>query len=342
MASDSLEIVLEVLEGCAGPAQREAEELGVVRVVSPTELRLRTADLAGLRDLRCTVAAYAALVVPARRPRELLETSVQQRLRDLVARISRVRPRPVFNAVRLRAAGAHSPEMQRLQSAIAESAGLPAAEDGDLVVRARRGRDPGTWELLVRLTPRPLATRAWRTEDYPGAVNATIAASVLDLLDVGAQDELLDMTCGSGTFLIEQLHRAAPARTVGVDLDPSALDRARIHQRAARRRGRIDWVCADVRAAEIEGGFTRILTNPPWGTLHGDHDSNEQFHEDLLQRAAELAAPGARLGVLTHEIQRMHSVLEREPSGWHPVLEHRFFQKGHHPRLFLLERAVGS
>jgi tRNA (guanine6-N2)-methyltransferase len=337
--SDDLDIVLEVLDGCGDLARREAEALGPVEVVGPTELCLRTDDLGAVRGLRRVVAASAVLAVPARRPRELLETSVQQTLQALLDRIRRVRPRVRFRAVRLRAAGADTPDMQRLEAEIAQRAGLPVAPDGDLVVRVRRSREAGLWELLVRLTPRPLSTRAWRTGDYPGAVNATIAASVLDLLSVGAEDSLLDMTCGSGTFLIEQLQDVAPRRCVGVDLDPGALQLAEDHQRAARRRGRIDWVLGDVREVELEGGFTRLLSNPPWGTLHGEHETNEQLLVDLLRRGGQLAAPTARMGVLTHEIRRMHAALARGEHGWHPVAEHRFFQKGHHPRLFLLERS---
>ena len=333
------DLVLEVLEGCAPSALAEARELGPVRTVSATELLLRTSDLDAVRSLRCTVAASTALTVPARRPRELLETSVQQRLAAMLEELRRQRPRQVFHGLRLEAAGAGSPDMRRLAGALAELAALPVDDaDGDLVARVRRGASPGTWQVLLRTTPRPLATRAWRTVDYPGAVNATIAATVLDLLDVRAEDAVLDMTCGSGTFLVEQLHRAAPARAVGVDLDPAALDAARRHQRAARRRGRIDWVEGDVLTAELEGGFTRLVTNPPWGTLHGEHESNEDLLAALLERAAELAAPGARLGVLTHEITRMQRVLEQRAAGWRRVGEHRFFQKGHHPRLFLLER----
>jgi tRNA (guanine6-N2)-methyltransferase len=333
------DLVLEVLEGCAPSALAEARELGPVRTVSATELQLRTSDLDAVRSLRCTVAASTALTVPARRPRELLETSVQQRLGGLLEELRRQRPRQVFHGLRLEAAGAGSPDMRRLAGALAELADLPVDDaDGDLVARVRRGASPGTWQVLLRTTPRPLATRAWRTVDYPGAVNATIAATVLDLLDVRAEDALLDMTCGSGTFLIEQLHRAVPARAVGVDLSTDAIDAARSHQRAARRRGRIDWEVGDVLTAPLEGGFTRLVTNPPWGTLHGEHESNEQLLADLLARATELAAPGARLGVLTHEISRMHRVLEQGAAGWRRVSEHRFFQKGHHPRLFLLER----
>ena len=78
--------------------------------------------------------------------------------------------------------------------------------------------------------------------------------------------------------------------------------------------------------------YRYVLANPHFG-----------WPEDVVAeaeeaRAAELAAPGARLGVLTHEITRMQRVLEQRAAGWRRVGEHRFFQKGHHPRLFLLER----
>lgn len=332
------DLVLEVLDGCADSALAEARELGPARRVGPTELILRSDDLDAVRGLRRVVAASTALTVPARRPRELLETSVQQQLAVLLEDLRRQRPRQRFRGLRLEAAGSDTPEMRRLADAVAELAGVEVDADGELVVRVRRGAEPGTWQLLARTTPRPLATRAWRTVNYPGAVNATIAATVLDLLQVGEEDQLLDMTCGSGTFLIEQLHALAPARSVGIDIDPEAIDAARTHQRAARRRGRIDWLVGDVLTARLEPGFTRLVTNPPWGTLHGEHESNEQLLADLLERAGQLAADGACLGVLTHEITRMHRVLRGEPSGWRLAAEHRFFQKGHHPRLFLLER----
>lgn len=332
------ELVLEVLDGCGASALQEASRLGFARLVGPTELVLSTSDLDAVRSLRRVVAASTSHTVPARRPRELLETSVQQRLGELLEDVRRQRPRMRFRGLRLEAAGSDTPDMRRLAAAVAELAELPVSSDGDLVMRVRRGAPAGTWQVLLRTTPRPLATRAWRTVDYPGAVNATIAATVLDQLQVGADDSLLDMTCGSGTFLVEQLHDAAPARAVGVDLDPAAIDAAREHQRAARRKGKVDWLVGDVLQVDLEPGFSRLVTNPPWGTLHGEHETNEELLAALLGRAAQLAAPQARLGVLTHEITRMQRVLETAPAGWRPVGEHRFFQKGHHPRLFLLER----
>lgn len=341
--ADAVDVVLEVLEGCAPLARAEAQRLGPVVVVGPTELRLHTADQAGVRSLRRVVAAYESVLAPGRRPTAILETSVMQELATRIGTIRRALPRTTpFTGLRIAAAGADTPVMRRIGEELAESSGLPVAEDGDLLIRIRRAdptivREP-SWEVLLRMTPRPLSTRAWRVVDYPGAVNATIAASVLDLLDIGPEDSVLDLTCGSGTFLVEQLAVAAPARAVGIDLSATAIDAARAHQRAARHKGRIDWGVGDALTVPLEGGFTRILTNPPWGELHGEHAENLALHTALLRRAAALATPDARLGVLTHEIRRMHAVLAEPACDWELVEEHRFFQKGHHPRLFVLRR----
>lgn len=331
-------IVLEVLEGCGPSALRECAAIGPATAVTPTEIQLQAEQVSAVAALRSVVAAYGAISTQTRRPRGLLETSVQQRTAQLWEQITHQRPRRTFTGLRLAAAGSDTEEMRRIADALSELTQLPVRDDGDLLVRVRRTAAHDGWELLLRTTPRPLSTRLWRTVDYPGAVNATIAASVLDLVDVGADDAVLDMTCGSGTFLIEQSHRHAPRRAVGVDIDPQAIAACRAHQRAAKQRGRIEWICADVLTGPIEGTFTRILTNPPWGMLHGDHATNLALHRDLLVRAGQLAAPGARLGVLTQEIRRMRALLPEQPGGWRLVDEHRFFQKGHRPVLFILTR----
>ena len=50
----------------------------------------------------------------ARRPRELLETSVLQQVSALIEDLGRQRPRQRFTGLRLAAAGADSTEMQRI------------------------------------------------------------------------------------------------------------------------------------------------------------------------------------------------------------------------------------
>src|SRR5699024_12242967 len=101
-----------------------------------------------------------------------------QRLAALFVQIGRQRPRQRFRGLRLAAAGSETPDMQRLGEALAELAEVPVDPEGALLVRVRRGPGrPGTGQVLVRSTPLPRSTRARRAVNYPGAANATLAAT---------------------------------------------------------------------------------------------------------------------------------------------------------------------
>ncbi|GMA32805.1 hypothetical protein [Litorihabitans aurantiacus] len=213
--------MLSVLPGVAPALGRELERAGLAanpQVPDDAEELALTvpatpAALGVLAGLRTAVAAHAVLTSPAPRPTGLLATEVTRAFADVLALVARQRPRVRFTALRLEAAGSHTPQMQRLASELAAVAGLEVdPDDGDLLVRVRRASHGPGWEALVRTTPRPLATRAWRTERYPGALNATIAAAVVDELGVGESDRFADVMCGSGTIVIERLARGGAGR----------------------------------------------------------------------------------------------------------------------------------
>jgi 23S rRNA G2445 N2-methylase RlmL len=204
-------------------------------------------------------------------------------------------------------------------------------------VRLRRSRVERGWEVLLRLTPRPLSARAWRTERFAGGLNATIAAAIVRTTQPSPADAFVDLMCGSGTLLLERLAAGPAARVVGIDVDPAALAVTRVHLRNARHRGaHVELLEADATALdEGIGRFDVLVANPPWGTLVGSHDENDALYPALLGRGAADARAGAHLGGLTHDVRRFESVLRGEPS-WTLEQSWRFFQKGHHPRLYLL------
>ena len=333
-------VALEVLDGVGPFLADEVRDLGVATIVDeqPTELLVTVPrdDLPRLRDLRCAVAAYLVLRFDVSRPRSLLSPD---RLRDIgdawrAVRVGGGR----FSSFRLSAAGSDSEDLVRLREALAVALEVPEdVDEGDVLVRLRRSRVERGWEVLLRLTPRPLSARAWRTERFAGGLNATIAAAVVRALRPTATDAFVDLMCGSGTLVLERLAAGPAARVVGVDIDPAALATTRVHLRNARHRGvHVELLEAD--ATALDGGvgrFDALVANLPWGTLVGSHDENDVLYPALLRGAAAVGAPSARFGVLTHDVRRFESVL-RAQERWALEQSWRFFQKGHHPRLYLL------
>ncbi|WP_448630846.1 methyltransferase domain-containing protein [Cellulomonas soli] len=322
--------------------------------------------------LRTAVAAFVSLHFDVPRPRSLTSGDHLARIVEAVYASLRARGSSTF---RFEAAGRDSVAFTKLAAAITEATGLRYDDtNGELVLKVRRGvaprgdtgrRDAGRpaargsgahprstgstgsaaevdpgWDVLVRIGPRPLSARAWRVRDYPGAANATIAAAMSRLGGLREEDTVLNLMSGSGTLLIERLLAGPAARAVGVDVDPDSTAMATENAAAAGLARRTTWVTADVRSLppELDGPFDLVLADPPWGTLHGSHSSAVEVHTGLLHAAYDRTAPGSRLVVLTHEITVMEKVLRDQAARWTIRTEQKVYAKGHHPRIYVLDR----
>ena len=314
-------LVLEHLDGLSEFVVRETG----ATAVNETEAVVDVDDLRDALGWRTVVAAYESLVFDVARPRTLISPEHVATIADHVRALP-----SKFASFRLSAAGSDSDDMKRLRGAVSDATGLADEEDGELLIRLRRAEQG--WAVLLRLTPRPLSARPWRTERYEGGLNATIAAAIVMATNPQPADRFLDMMCGSGTLLIERL--AYPARSfTGVDIDPDAIAITKTHLRNAAIRGaKVDLYNEDV--LTLDGDYDVLVVNPPWGTSVGSHERNAQLYPELLRAGARLAP---RLFVLTHEIKLFESALQAQHD-WQLVDQHRFFQKGHWPRLFSAER----
>ncbi|MGN8244240.1 methyltransferase domain-containing protein [Cellulomonas soli] len=314
--------------------------------------------------LRTAVAAFVSLHFDVPRPRSLTSGDHLARIVEAVYASLRARGSSTF---RFEAAGRDSVAFTKLAAAVTEATGLRYDDtNGELVLKVRRGVaprgdarrvpargsganprstgsatevDPG-WDVLVRIGPRPMSARTWRVRDYPGAANATIAAAMTRLGGIHEQDRVLNLMSGSGTLLIERLLAGPAAQAVGVDVDPDSTAMATENAAAAGLARRTTWVTADVRSLppELDGPFDLVLADPPWGTLHGSHSSAVEVHTGLLHAAYDRTAPGSRLVVLTHEITVMEKVLRDQAARWTVRTEQKVYAKGHHPRIYVLDR----
>jgi 23S rRNA G2445 N2-methylase RlmL len=240
-----------------------------------------------------------------------------------------------FESFRVSAAGSGSPVFQRLESELAARTGLQHdPQRGQLLLRVRPAGSG--WEVLARLTPRPLSARAWRVRDVPGALNATIAAALLRLLGMGPRDRFANLMCGSGTLLAERLLAGRAQVAVGVDDDPVALAAAAANLDAAGVAASL--IRGDVRRAPLkEGAFGALCADLPYGARSGSHGANDALYRDFLATAAAIAAPRARLAVITHDIRRFEQALAAS-GAWRTERTLRVFQKGYRPQVWLLDR----
>ena len=298
--------------------------------------RLR-GPLAPVLQLRTAVAAYLVVRVAGRRPSALLGDS---RLFDQVEAVRRLHRPGAFRSFRLSAPGRDSAALRRLRDELTARTGLPEdPDDGDLFLRVRRARGQEAWEALVRLGPRPLSARSWRAFNLPGALNATIAAAMVELSRPRRRDRVLNLMCGSGTILIERLARGPAALAAGCDLDPEALEGTRTNLEAAGMAGAAALARTDATALPLrDGSFDVLLADLPYGHRMGSHAANAELYPAVLAEAARVAVPGGALVAVTHELRLFERCLPGAAAWWSVERAAQVFQKGHHPVIYLLRR----
>jgi SAM-dependent methyltransferase len=341
----------EVLPGLAPFAADELLATGHAEVAAPRTAPERADAVpftwrgprAPLEALRTVTSVQRRLRFDVPRPKALLGEAHAATIRDELQRVRRDAAAP-FHGLRLEAAGRDTPVMRRLRAALADAAGLPDdPERGDLQVRLRPapgGARAGGWEVLIRLTPRPLSARPWRVANLPGGLNACVAAAAWRWLGRAPEDRVLNAMCGSGTLLIERAASGPAARLVGIDLDPEALAAARANLEAAGVRAELHE--ADATSAPFpEAGFDVVAADPPWGDAVGEVGELERLYAAFLREAARLTVAGGRLLVVTHALSAFDAALASATTDWRSEGTLRVFHGGHRPALHRLRRRRG-
>jgi SAM-dependent methyltransferase len=335
--------VLEGLEQIGRAELRERLGSAVTFVDDIREGTIRfsyTGDLRALLDLRSFVAVYLTYTFAIPRPRALLGHQHLTTLLDLLGTARALFPMGTFRTLRLSAAGQDSTVMNRLKAELIQGAGLESvADDADMLLRLRPSANGAGWEALVRLSPRPLATRGWRVCNRPGALNATLAYAMMRLSEPRSTDRFVNLACGSGTLLVERLAIGPAQLALGCDVHMDALECARENLRAAgyERLARLErWDAAQVPLDD--NSVSVICADLPFGQLVGSHRENELLYPRIFAEAARIAAHGARMVLLTHEVRLLERVAAEHGSAWRLDSVLKVRSGGMTPRVYLFRR----
>ena len=327
----------EVLEGLVPLAERQLKEVSSLQVISkdPTSLQFRfSGNPQRLQKLRLVIAVYRLESFAVPRPKALLG---HEHLTRFFRIIEEVQKQDAFSSFRFSAAGSDSAVFTRLAQEVEKATGLRHdAQEGDLLLRVRKS-DKG-WEILLRTTSRPLSSRPWRICNLAGGLNATLAAAMIEMVGVKPKDRFFNAMCGSGTLLIERGLRGQTVQLVGCDISGEALACSRENIRESNL-APIDLLQADATALPFsDSSFDVIVADVPWGDAVGTHKGNAALYPAFLEEAARIAAPKARLAVLTHEIKLFEKILKDFREVWRLRESVRVFHGGHYPRIYLFTK----
>ncbi len=341
-ASIAKEYELECIAGLEAIAMAELNSYhGVMphslALLRPGFFRFRFAGDAGLLlNLRSAIAVYGVHRFEAPRPKALLGHQHLTRLIGILRGAMRgwTTQNPKLG---IGAAGANTQVILRLKRELASALDLELAEDrkGELYLRLARPADRASWEVLVRLGPRPLSKRAWRVVNLPGALNATVAYAMTNIRPRDAREKVLNLCCGSGTILVEHALGSSSDQMLAVDISAETLAAAEQNLRASGTSHRVVLLNADAGRVPLPAQvIDRIYADLPFGGRVGSHADNLQLYPALLREAYRVAKPDAVLILLTHEVNLLRRCIAQ--SNWRGISETKISLSGLHPRLFVL------
>lgn len=326
---------MEVLEGLVPYAEKELLKLEGLRMSEKTENGLRflfSGKISALNKFKKATAVYLLSQFAVPRPKALLGN---QQFAQLIKDIGSVIETQAFKSFRFEAAGKESSVFLRLAEALSQTLGLPfEPDDGELMLRVRPFTEG--WEVLIRLTPRPLSARTWRVCNLPGGLNASLAVVMNELARPKLNERYLNAMCGSGTLVIEQALGSSCKALVALDIRQEALDCARENISAARLSA-IELIQADATTYQPDEAFDVITADLPWGDAIGSHKGNQQLYPAFLDNMARGSSAKARLVVLTHEIKLFEKLLSQDKN-WRLMQSLKVSHGGHFPRIYLLNK----
>lgn len=294
-----------------------------------------------LLTLRSVIAVYSRQQFAVPRPKALLGHQHFTRLTQMINAALTLYPHE-YQTLHIDAAGSDSSVMTRLKSELATATGLmatPAHEKGDLMIRLRRAKAGDGWDALVRLSPRPLVTRAWRVCNFEGALNAAVAHVMTHLASPTNEDVFVNLMCGSASLLVERLSSiSTPKNVIGCEIDTDTLRCATENLSEADCLNQVCLIQSDVTQIPLPSDFaTQLVADLPFGQLVGSHQDNRTLYPSVLREAARIARIGASFVLITHEIRLVEGILRESPY-WliHKTLP--ITLGGLHPRIYWLHR----
>lgn len=291
--------------------------------------------------LRIFSNVHLCLSLPISRPKALLGHENFSRILQLFSKFNYRH----FKGMRLEAAGRDSTIMKKIRNELSSNLGLNYdQEHGELQIIIRKSYYITGWDFLVRCTNRPLSTRSWRKFNFRGALDANLAACILQLLNLKDHQTLCNLMCGSGTLLAETKYLAKRIELIGVEISQSVLENSKINLDGLN----VTLHCEDACHTSLNSEkIDAVVANLPWdeaipslakdGELLLRGKAIPDLYEEVLLETSRILKCQGLACFITQRIPQFEKALTKV-SNLKLLSKHKVFQGGFHPSIFLLRK----
>lgn len=187
----------------------------------------------------------------------------------------------------------------------------PSNYDAELRIEHRQN---GSANIYLKLLTLPDTRFDYRIGALPASMHPATAAGVLRYAEkyLTKDARVLDICCGSGTFLIEREKLTPCASLTGVDIAHNAIDIARQNAEAAGSIAK--FMVNDCLRFEADRPYDELISNLPFGNRVGSHKDNVALYSGILERLPRWVKKGGVAILYTMEYTLLKKLLRDRPA----------------------------
>ncbi|BDR90913.1 methyltransferase [Vulcanisaeta souniana] len=171
-------------------------------------------------------------------------------------------------------------------------------DNADLILRLIIEQDKCI--LGLSMTRRTLKDRPYRVFNHPASINPILANAMLRTLGPNSLSRVCDVTCGSGTIVIEGALTRQDLSFLCADIDYSYVNGAIMNARNAGVDALIDFVVMDsTRPALREHACHNAVFNPPFGIRIEPMEGIASFYDSLFNSLNHILRNGSSFVLIT-------------------------------------------
>ncbi|ADN49422.1 THUMP domain-containing class I SAM-dependent methyltransferase [Vulcanisaeta distributa] len=171
-------------------------------------------------------------------------------------------------------------------------------DNADLTLRLIIDQDKCV--LGLSITRKPLRNRPYRKFNHPASINPILANAMFRILSPAPSSRICDVTCGSGTIVIEGALMRRDVIFLCADIDYGYVNGALANAREANVDYLIDFVVMDsTRPAIRDNACSYAIFNPPFGIRIEPLKGIADFYGSLFRALRNVLRDGSSMVFIT-------------------------------------------